>query len=173
MNRSIAAFAAAGALLAGQAAVAAEGARISAVSGSVMISQNGRLVPASNGALLRAGDRVVSSSGSARVVYGDGCNVAVSARSMATVAAASPCAGGSSGLVKIQAPKAGGMTMSQQDFKMTLCLGFRDVEGSACDQNLDGDPFVDPDAVALTVFGVIATTTAVNAINNSSNPSSP
>ena len=36
-----------------------------------------------------------------RVVYGDGCNVAVSARSMATVAAASPCVGGSSGVVKI------------------------------------------------------------------------
>lgn len=101
MFRSIAAFAVAGALLAGQTAVAAEGARLSAVSGSVMISQNGRFVPASNGALLRAGDRVVASSGSARVVYGDGCNVAVSARSMATVAAASPCAGGSSGLVKV------------------------------------------------------------------------
>ncbi len=101
MYRSIAAFAAAGVLLAGQAAVAAEGARISAVSGSVMISQNGRFVPASNGAVLRAGDRVVASSGSARVVYGDGCNVAVSARSMATVAAASPCVGGSSGVVKI------------------------------------------------------------------------
>ncbi|MDP2258231.1 MAG: hypothetical protein Q8J89_00765 [Caulobacter sp.] len=101
MYRSIAAFAAAGLLLAGQAAVAAEGARISAVSGSVMISQNGRFVPASNGAVLRAGDRVVASSGSARVVYGDGCNVAVTARSMATVAAASPCVGGSSGVVKI------------------------------------------------------------------------
>lgn len=101
MLRSIAAFAVAGVMLAGQAAVAAEGARLSAVSGSVMISQNGRFVPASNGALLRAGDRVVASSGSARVVYGDGCNVAVSARSMATVAAASPCAGGSSGLVKV------------------------------------------------------------------------
>ncbi len=101
MYRSIAAFAAAGVLLAGQTAVAAEGARISAVSGSVMISQNGRFVPASNGAVLRAGDRVVASSGSARVVYGDGCNVAVSARSMATVAAASPCVGGSSGVVKV------------------------------------------------------------------------
>lgn len=101
MYRSIAAFVAAGALLAGQAAVAAEGARVSGVSGSVMISQNGRFVPAANGAILRAGDRVVASSGSARVVYGDGCNVAISARSMATVAAASPCVGGSSDLVKI------------------------------------------------------------------------
>lgn len=103
MFRSIAAFAAIGTLLAGQTAVAAEGARLSGVSGSVMISQNGRFVPASNGALLRAGDRVVASSGSARVVYGDGCNVAVSARSMATIAAASPCVGGSSGVVKISA----------------------------------------------------------------------
>jgi len=101
MYRSIAAFVAAGALLAGQAAIAAEGARVSGVSGSVMVSQNGRFVPAANGAVLRAGDRVVASSGSARVVYGDGCNVAISARSMATVAAASPCVGGSSDLVKI------------------------------------------------------------------------
>lgn len=101
MYRSIAAFVAAGALLAGQSALAAEGARISGVSGSVMISQNGRFVPAANGAVLRAGDRVVASSGSARVVYDDGCNVAISARSMATVAAASPCVGGSSDLVKI------------------------------------------------------------------------
>ncbi|MDO9472269.1 MAG: hypothetical protein Q7J28_04380 [Caulobacter sp.] len=101
MYRSFAAFVAAGALLAGQAAIAAEGARVSGVSGSVMVSQNGRFVPAANGAVLRAGDRVVASSGSARVVYGDGCNVAISARSMATVAAASPCVGGSSDLVKI------------------------------------------------------------------------
>lgn len=143
MYRSIAAFAAAGALLAGQAAVAAEGARINGVSGSVMVSQNGRFVPASNGALLRAGDRVVASSGSARVVYGDGCNVAISARSMATVAAASPCVGGSSGVVKIStqnddddgSPGYGGD--SNADFY--LWLGFGVLTGVVTAAALDDD----------------------------------
>ena len=151
MYRSIAAFAAAGALLAGQAAVAAEGARLSGVTGSVMISQNGRFVPASNGALLRAGDRVVASSGSARVVYGDGCNVAISARSMATVAAASPCVGGSSGVVKISTADddraggssgygggAGGSGVGEgPDF--WLWLGFGAVTAAATAVALDDD----------------------------------
>jgi hypothetical protein len=152
MYRSIAAFAAASALLAGQVAVAAEGARLSGVSGSVMISQNGRFVPASNGALLRAGDRVVASSGSARVVYGDGCNVAISARSMATVAAASPCVGGSSGVVKISTADddraggssgygAGGGGVGQGgDFWLWLGFGAVSVGVAAVALDDDSDP---------------------------------
>lgn len=149
MYRSIAAFAAAGLLLAGQAAVAAEGARISAVSGSVMISQNGRFVPASNGAVLRAGDRVVASSGSARVVYGDGCNVAVSARSMATVAAASPCVGGSSGLVKVS---------TQQD---------DDDEGGAYGYGDNADLYL------WLGFGVVTGVVTAMALEDDSDPASP
>lgn len=142
MYRSIAAFAAAGVLLAGQAAAAAEGARISSVSGSVMISQNGRFVPASNGAVLRAGDRVVASSGSARVVYGDGCNVAVSARSMATVAAASPCVGGSSGLVKVSTrddDDRGGAYGYSDNADLYLWLGFGVVTAVVTAYALDDD----------------------------------
>jgi hypothetical protein len=148
MYRSIAAFVAAGALLAGQAAVAAEGARISGVSGSVMVSQNGRFVPASNGAVLRAGDRVVASSGSARLVYGDGCNVAVSARSMATVAAASPCVGGSSGVVKIS---------TQSD----------DQEGGAYGYGGNSDLYL------WLGFGVLTAGVTAAALDDDSDPNSP
>ena len=153
MYRSIAAFVAAGALLAGQAAVAAEGARISGVSGSVMISQNGRFVPASNGAVLRAGDRVVASSGSARVVYGDGCNVAVSARSMATVAAASPCVGGSSGVVKI----------STQDNDRDGTAGYGSGSGVGGNSDL----------YLWLGFGVVTIGATAVALDDDSDPNSP
>lgn len=99
MMRRFAVATAIGLLLGGQA-MAAE-ARLGAVSGSVMVSQNGRFAPATRGAVLQAGDRVMATNGSASLVYSDGCNVAVATRSMATVAAASPCAGGSSNIVKI------------------------------------------------------------------------
>lgn len=104
----IAATAVIGLLLTGQAALAAENARLGAVTGSVMVNQAGRLAPASQGAVLRTGDRVIASNGSARLIYADGCNVAVSARSMATVSASSPCAGGSSNVVKVSTRANGG-----------------------------------------------------------------
>ena len=153
MYRSIAAFVAAGVLLAGQTAVAAEGARISGVSGSVMISQNGRFVPASNGAVLRAGDRVVASSGSARVVYDDGCNVAISARSMATVSSASPCVGGSSGLVKVS-------TQNEPDGQAGYGGGYGSGGG-----NLD--------FWLWSAFGVVTITTTAVVLDESSDPNSP
>ena len=149
MYRSIAAFVAAGALLAGQAAIAAEGARVSGVSGSVMVSQNGRFVPAANGAVLRAGDRVVASSGSARVVYGDGCNVAISARSMATVAAASPCVGGSSDLVKISTQ------------------GGNDDDNGAYGYGDNADLYL------WLGFGVLTAVVTAVALEDDSNPNSP
>lgn len=98
MMRRVAVATAIGLLLAGQA-MAAE-VRVGAVSGAVMVNQNGRFSPVARGAVLQAGDRVMATNGSASIVYSDGCNVAVSARSMATVSAVSPCAGGSSNLVK-------------------------------------------------------------------------
>ncbi len=87
-------------LMAGPA-LAAETARLGAVSGSVMVNQNGRFAPATRGAVLQTGDRVMATNGAASLVYSDGCNVTVSAKSMATVAAVSPCAGGSSNVVKV------------------------------------------------------------------------
>lgn len=101
MFRRIAATAVVGLLLSGQAAIAAESARVGAVSGSVMVNQGGRMTPAAAGSVLQTGDRIFVASGSASLRYSDGCNIAVSARSMATVGAVSPCAGGSSSLVKV------------------------------------------------------------------------
>jgi hypothetical protein len=158
MFRSIAAFAVAGAMLAGQTAVAAEGPRLSAVTGSVMISQNGRFVPASNGAVLRAGDRVVASSGSARLVYGDGCNVAVSARSMATVAAASPCAGGSSGLVKVSTAAQGQQGYNDDGSEKT---GVWHRAGMSDGRYL------------WVAFGIITGVAVYTALEDDSNPNSP
>lgn len=94
-----AALVAVGALcLAGQASAKDAGtAQLSAIKGSVTVSQGGKLVPAAAGAL-RAGDRVIAANGSARVSYADGCVVSLPANGMATIAAASPCATGA-GLV--------------------------------------------------------------------------
>ena len=69
-------------------------AQLSAVKGSVMVNQDGKMVRAASGAL-RAGDRVVATSGSARVAYADGCVVSLKANGMATIGAVSPCASGS------------------------------------------------------------------------------
>ena len=99
MSRKLFALAAAAALACGPAFAAdASVAQLSAVKGSVMVSQNGKMVSAS-AASLKAGDRVVASAnGSASVKFADGCVVALKPASMITVAAKSPCASGA-GLV--------------------------------------------------------------------------
>jgi hypothetical protein len=73
-------------------------AQLSAVKGSVMVSQGGKMVNASGVSSLRAGDRVVAKDGAAQVSYADGCIVSLQANGMATIGAASPCASGA-GLV--------------------------------------------------------------------------
>lgn len=157
MYRRIAAVAAAGLMLVGQAAVAAEGARIAGATGSVMVSQNGRFVKASNGTLLRAGDRVVASSGSARVVYGDGCNVSVSARSMVTIASASPCAGGSS-VVKVSTVAQGQPGYNDDGSEKKSAWSF---------QGKDGDFWL------WVAFGVVTGTATYMALDDDSDPNSP
>ena len=99
MIGKVAAFAAVGMLLAGQAAAAdAALAQMSAVQGSVVVSQNGKMVSASNATALRAGDRVVAKDGQASLKFADGCQVTLKPQAMLTVGAASPCASGA-GLV--------------------------------------------------------------------------
>lgn len=99
LNRIAAAAAALGVLVSGPALAAdAAMAQVSAVKGSVLVSQNGKLAPATQKSALRAGDRLVAKDGQATVRYADGCVVTVKAGAMATVGAASPCAGGA-GLV--------------------------------------------------------------------------
>lgn len=83
-----------GALALAGPALAADAAKatITSVQGAVAVSQNGKFVEAKPGAL-RTGDRVVAKTGEARVAYADGCVVTLKAGSMATIGAASPCAG--------------------------------------------------------------------------------
>ena len=77
------------------AAAASQGlAQVSAVKGDVRVSSGGAMHSAANGAALKAGDRIVARSGSARIAYADGCVVTAPAGTMVTVGKASPCAGG-------------------------------------------------------------------------------
>jgi hypothetical protein len=143
MIRRLAVAASIGLLLSGQAAVAAEGIRLSTVNGSVMVNQNGRFAPAARGAALRAGDRVVATNGSANLVYADGCTVAIAARSMATVSATSPCANGSSGVQKAsfvtQGGDDGGSAGYGDNSDLWLWLGFGVITVVATAVALDDD----------------------------------
>lgn len=85
----------------------AQGAKVSSAQGAVFANRAGQMTPVKVGSVLQSGDRVVATSGNARITYADGCNVAVTARSMVTVADASPCVGGSSGLVRVDNDAAG------------------------------------------------------------------
>ena len=85
----------------------AQGAKVSSAQGAVFANRAGQMTPVKAGSVLQSGDRIVATSGAARITYSDGCNVAVTARSMVTVADASPCAGGSSGLVRVQNGESG------------------------------------------------------------------
>ena len=75
-------------------------AQLGSVTGSVAVNQSGKVVAATNATTLRAGDKLVSTSGSgAQIKFADGCTVALKANSVATVGAQSPCSA-SAGLVK-------------------------------------------------------------------------
>ena len=144
MFRRIATIALVGLLASGQAALAGEAGRMGAISGSVMLNQNGRMVPATAGSVLQSGDRVIAANGSARISYADGCNVAVTARSMVTIAATSPCAGGSSGLVKVvyqaRDDKEGGGAygyISRDDW--LLWIGYGVITAAAASAGLSDD----------------------------------
>lgn len=141
MIRRIAVAASIGLLLSGQAALAAENVRLSSVSGSVMVNQNGRFAPAARGAALRTGDRIVATDGAASLTYADGCNVTISARSMATVAAVSPCAAGSSVTKASMITKAqdGGTSGYGDNTDLWLWLGFGVVTVVAMAVALDDD----------------------------------
>jgi hypothetical protein len=81
------------------AAAASQGlAQISAVKGDVRLASGGAMQSAADGARLKAGDRIVARTGSARIAYADGCVVIAPAGTMITVGKASPCAG-AAGLV--------------------------------------------------------------------------
>ena len=80
---------------------AAASARIETVSGSVLTVGAKGSAAAKAGQALSRGDRIVARTGQARLRYSDGCVVTVKTGAMATIAAASPCAGGA-GLVNTQ-----------------------------------------------------------------------
>ena len=159
MMRRVAVATAISLLLSGQA-MAAE-ARLGAVSGSVMVNQGGRFVAATRGTVLQTGDRVMATSGSASLTYSDGCNVAVATRSMATVAAVSPCAGGSSGVVKV---RAGG---GQQGYGGSFEGG--SFEGGS----FEGGSFAGGGLFAWLAFGLATGLIVNDALSNGQKPNSP
>lgn len=101
MVRQIALVAALAAVGISSAAFAGQPAAKLNASGAVLVSQNGKFAPVKADTVLRAGDRVVATSGSAKLTYADGCAVSVTARSMATVGESSPCATGGSSVVRV------------------------------------------------------------------------
>jgi hypothetical protein len=83
---------------AGHAVAADAAATLGGIDGAVSVAHDGQLSSASAGALAQ-GDRVIVADGAARVTFADGCVVDMSAQSMVTVGAASPCATGE-GLIR-------------------------------------------------------------------------
>lgn len=150
MIRKLIVAASVGLLLTGQVAMAAGGASLNGVQGTVLVNQNGRYVPVTSETVLKAGDRVMAMDGSATVSYGNGCSVAVSARSMATVGDAATCAGGSSNVVRA----------AYQD----------DQEGYGAPQ---GEPGQGWDFWTWATFGVITVGVTAVALNDANDPSSP
>lgn len=151
MIRKVIVAASVGLLLSSQVAIAAEGARLGGVQGSVLVNQNGRYVPVTSSTVLKAGDRVMAMDGSATVTYGSGCSVAISARSMATIGDSATCAGGSSNIVR---------------------AAFQD------DQEGYGDPPANPpgqgwDFWLWATFGVVTVGVTAVAIGDANDPSSP
>lgn len=106
-------------------ALAAQPATLGAVQGSVLVNQTGKYQPVKASTSLRAGDRVIATDGSARLTYADGCVVSITARSMATIGAESPC-GGSSNLVRVanQGYDDGGGMFGAGSADFLLFLGF-------------------------------------------------
>ncbi len=69
---------------------------LSGLHGAVYVDQGNGFAPADAHTVLHRGDRVMASHGGlVRLSYKDGCNVQVNSRTLATVGAQSPCAGGS------------------------------------------------------------------------------
>ncbi|MDO9334786.1 MAG: hypothetical protein EON95_00495 [Caulobacteraceae bacterium] len=151
MIRNVIVAASVGLLLTGQVAMAADGARLGGVQGSVLVNQNGRYVPVTSSTVLRAGDRVMAMDGSATVTYASGCSVAVSARSMATIGDSAACAGGSSNIVRA----------AYQDDQQ----GYGDAPTSPPGQGWD--------FWLWATFGVVTVGVTAWAINDSNDPSSP
>lgn len=150
MIRKIIVAASVGLLLTGQVAMAADGARLGGVQGTVLVNQNGRYVPVTSSTVLKAGDRVMAMDGSATVTYGSGCSVAVSARSMATIGDSATCAGGSSNIVRAT---------------------YQDAEGyGGPPQNPPGEGW---GFWTWATFGVITMGVTGVAINNGNDPASP
>jgi hypothetical protein len=150
MIRNVIAAASVGLLLTSQVAMAAEGARLGGVQGSVLVNQNGRYVPVTSSTVLSAGDRVMAMDGSATVTYGSGCSVAISARSMATIGDAATCAGGSSNIVRA----------AYAD----------DQEGYGAPSDPPGQGW---DFWLWATFGVVTVGVTAMAINDGNDPSSP
>lgn len=149
MIRKVIVAASVGLLLTGQVAMAAGGASLGGVQGSVLVNQNGRYVPVTSSTVLKAGDRVMAMDGSATVNYG-GCSVNVAARSLAVVGDAATCAKGSSNIVR--------------------SAYFEETDGYGGPTNPPGQGW---DFWLWATYGVITIGVTAVVINDSDSPSSP
>jgi hypothetical protein len=76
--------------------------------GTVFVDQGDGYLPVDRGTVLHPGDRVIAGRGGvARLAYADGCTSQVTSRTLATVSAVSPCAGGTAPRVIKAADDAG------------------------------------------------------------------
>ncbi|NBB13881.1 hypothetical protein GVN21_00755 [Caulobacter sp. SLTY] len=150
MIRKVVVAASVGLLLSSQVALAAESVSLGGVEGSVLVNQNGRFVPMTASTVLKAGDKVMAMDGAAKVTYGADCVVTVGARSMATISAASPCAGGSNNIVR-----------AYQDEEEGYGEGPTDPPGQGWD------------FWTWATFGVITIGVTAVALNDSDEPTSP
>lgn len=68
------------------------GAKLSTISGSVMVNKGTGFIPASDNIPLKNGDRLmVGPKSSASLVYTDGCKIRLLPGNVATISGASPC----------------------------------------------------------------------------------
>lgn len=120
----------------------AQGAKVSSAQGAVFANRAGQMTPVKAGSVLQSGDRIVATSGAAKITYSDGCNVSVTARTMVTVAEASPCVGGSSSLIRVQDGEDGygGPVGQGWDFWTWATFGVITVGVTAAVLNEDDEP---------------------------------
>jgi hypothetical protein len=122
---------------------------LGSLQGAVFVDQGDGFRAASSSTVLRSGDRVMAGRGGvARLAYADGCDVQVTSRTLATIGATSPCAGGS------------GVHVTKAEYTDTAPAGGADTGGISTVGWVIG---------GLAVIGIVAVIVSVATDNGGSN----